>query len=118
MAGSARLAVWGWVVGGIVFLIGATYAVGGATAFSDVRARVRAWLQPPSARQMQGAADVAAQQAAVDSAVRADTVHSQRQGQRASLGFMLGLIGATVGAIVILIIASTWTPSSTGKRPP
>jgi hypothetical protein len=117
MPRTSRLPVWGWLVGGIVFLIGATYAVGGATAFSDMRARVRSWLEPPTARQMQRATDAAAQQLTVDSAVRADTVHSQRQGQRASLGFMLGLIGAAVGATIILIVVSMWTPSS-DTRPP
>jgi hypothetical protein len=103
-----RLAIALFVLG---FAVAAVYAVGGAATFSRVRARIRAFMEPPTTSQIQRAVARAQQQAAADSAQRQDTVGSH-QAAPASFGSMLGMMGVALAIILILLIVSTRWPAS------
>lgn len=95
-----------WLAGVLVFALASAYALGGASVFRGMRARIRAFLEPPTPAQIQTAVAVEAQRAAFDSAVRADTAHMPRSDPPASLAFILEVMTGTVGGVLVLLVAS------------
>ena|SRR5579885_992524 len=101
----------------LIFAIGAPYALGGGAVFRQMRARIRAFMEPPTPAQIQRAVAAEARQAAIDSIVRADTTHAPRADPPASLGFIAKLIAATLGGVIILVVASTrWGAPASDAR--
>ena len=98
------------------FILAAAYALGGSAAFRQMRARVRAFMEPPTPAQIQGAVAAERRQALVDSMVRADTAHGPRSDPPASLGFILKLVGVTLGGVIILVVASTRWAGPVSRR--
>lgn len=92
------------------FAVAATYAVGGASTFTRLRARIRAFMEPPTPAQMQQAT-AAVQQTTIDSVNRADTA-ARRRAEPASLRVIFTMIGAALALTVLLLIASTRWPST------
>jgi hypothetical protein len=94
----------------VAFVIGATYAVGGASTFRRLRARVRALMEPPTPAQMQQATAAAQEQAVIDSLTRADT--SLRHEERpASPRMILTIFAFALGGTVVLLLGSAWWAS-------
>jgi len=106
-----------WLVAAVAFVVAASYALGGDDVFRQMRARLRAFMEPPTPAQVQRAVAAEARQAAIDSIVRADTTHASRADAPASLAFIVKLIGATLGGVTILVVASTrWSSSQARER--
>jgi hypothetical protein len=96
------------IIGIVVFAAGAAYVLGGADMYRELRTRAKAFMEPPTPAQIQRAVAVEAQQARADSIARADTAnHTQRSDPPASLGFILAVVGATLGGLFVLIVLST-----------
>jgi hypothetical protein len=95
------------------FALAAVYAVGGSAAFSRVRARIRAFMEPPTPIQMEQAVAASQQQSAIDSAQR-DTVGGH-QAAPASLGAMLVMMGIALGGVFLLLVLSARWPTT---KPP
>lgn len=100
----------------VAFIIAAAYALGGASVFGQMRARLRAFMEPPTPAQVQRAVVAEARQAAIDSAIRADTAQRPRSDPPASLGFVVRLVGATLAGVIVLLVASTRWASTAARR--
>jgi hypothetical protein len=98
----------------LAFAVAAVYAVGGASTFSRLRARIRAFMEPPTTSQIQQAVAREQRQATADSVQREDTVGTH-QAAPASAGGMLLMMGVALGAVFILLIVSTRWPASKSR---
>lgn len=106
-----------WLACAVAFLLAAAYALGGGAAFRQMRARLRAFMEPPTPAQIQRAVIAERRQELVDSIVRADTAHAPHSDPPASLGFILKVVAVTIGGVVILVVASTrWAGPEAPER--
>jgi hypothetical protein len=94
-----------YVLSVVAFIVGATYAVGGATTFRRLGARVRAFMEPPTPAQMQQATAAAQEQAVIDSLTRADT-SLRHEAHPASSRSMLMIVGIALGGTLVLLLGS------------
>ena len=99
-------------------VLGGAYALGGADALRALRARVRSWGEPPTPREMQAAAAFAAAKAVQDSVERAPADAPKGVARPASLGQAIGLIGAAVVFVLVVLVTSTLWPRRDRLREP
>jgi hypothetical protein len=89
----------------VAFVVGATYAVGGASTFRRLRARLRAFMEPPTPAQVQQATAAAEEQAVIDSLTRTDT-SLRREARPASPRMILTIFAFALGGTVVLFVGS------------
>lgn len=94
----------------LTVVVGGAYALGGADVYRSLRDRVRAWGEPPTPRQLQAAAAFAAARKIQDSIERAPANQPKVVERPASLGYAIGIIGAAIGLVLLLLVISTVWP--------
>lgn len=97
-------------------VIGGAYALGGADVYRSLRDRVRAWGEPPTPRQLQAAAAFAAARKIQDSIERAPANQPKVVQHPASLAYAIGLIGAAIGFVLVVLVVSTLWPGREQMR--